>query len=127
MNKIKKYLKLIFKHYMYLLLYLVSISTLSYTKLINFKTISLTSYIFIIFLSFSLGFKSSKISNKKGYLIGTLIGLVNIFSLYITASIFKQNITYKTLTYYLIILLSSIIAAMIAKINNSANYLSKAL
>lgn len=112
MVKIKKYIKPIIYFYITLLSYLVIITTLNYFNIINYKTVSLISFIVVILLFMMVGFLSALKSNKKGYVNGLIIGGFNIILFLFLAFILGSNPKLNVLIYFLILLLSSTIGGM---------------
>lgn len=113
MEQIKKYAFRALKVFIGLFLYMMSICLLNYTGLLKLSTISKINY-FIIALMFLLeGIKMGKKASKKGFLEGLKLGGITIFVLLILNLIFYRNFNLYCLMYYVLILASSTIGAMI--------------
>ncbi len=81
---------------------------------LSFKTTSLLFMIFMVMLFLILGFRYGKKANKKGYLAGVKIGLCLILVLvFINFVFYKTNFSLERIVYYLVLILSSILGAMI--------------
>ncbi len=112
MEKIKKYIKPIIYFYITLLSYLIIITTLNYFNIVNYKTVSLISFIVTILLFMMVGFMSALRSNKKGYINGLIVGGFNIILFLFLAFILGTNPKLNIVIYFLILLLSSTIGGM---------------
>ena len=103
--------KYILKGFLYfivsLLIILILTSTLNYLDVIGYKTVYIISFIVLIIASLFSGYYLAKHKKKKGYLIGALMGTINIFFLIILSLIFSK-ISLISLLYYFILMLSSI-------------------
>lgn len=103
--------KYILKSFLYFIISLITIliltSTLNYFDIIGYKTVYIVSFIVLVISSLYSGFYLAKHSEQKGYLMGALIGIINIFFLIILSLIFSK-LSVISLLYYLILLLSSI-------------------
>ena len=114
MNKYLKYLKGLI-----LILGVLFSSTLliSIFYYLNILNDGFNSYLLLIssFLSMLVGGIYIGLKSKeKGYIEGLKIGLLSIFILMILSIIiYKTNINYKNIIYYLILLSSSILGSMI--------------
>ena len=109
---IKKYKDLITIFLIYIL-YLLLITTLSYYKVINFSYIPSISLIFGCLITMALGIRLGKKREKKAYIGGLKLGFIIITILLGINLIFFRLFTLKTLIYYVIILLSSIMGSII--------------
>lgn len=96
-----------------LLIYLIIITSLSYINVFNYKVTSTISFIFINLLFCIFGFKSGKQSEKKGFLSGLITGAVNILALLFLSMIFKCLPSSKTLLYFLILIISSVLGGIL--------------
>ena len=112
MNKLINYLKTYLLFLIVLILYLIIISLIYYFELINYKTLSIVNYIFMILLFFLLGFKVSSLERKKGYLNGFISSVVLII-LFVLFSLLTTKISFNSLVYYLSLIVSSIIGGII--------------
>lgn len=108
----KKYLRPIVYFYSILSIYLIIITTLNYFNLINYKTMSLISFIAMILLFLFVGFDAALKSNKKGYINGLIIGAFNIILFLFLAFILGTHPKLNIGIYFLILLLSSTIGGM---------------
>ena len=112
MNKMKLYLKGLAYFYLILLGYLIIITTFNYFNIINYKVLSIISYIFMILLFMVVGFFIASKSNKKGYINGLIIGGFNIILFLFIAVILGENPKITIGIYFLTLLLSSTIGGM---------------
>ena len=96
-----------------LLIYLIIITSLSYINIFNYKVTSTINFIFINLLFFIFGFKSGKRSEKKGFLSGLITGTVNTLTLLFLSMIFKCLPNSKTLLYFLILIISSVLGGIL--------------
>ena len=122
MEKIKKYFKPIIYFYAILLSYLIIITTLNYFNLIEYKTVSIISFIATIILFVMIGFMIALKSDKKGYINGLIIGGFNIVLFLFLALILGTHPKINIGIYFLILLLSSTIGGMFG-----INYKNKTL
>ena len=112
MQKIKKYIKPILYFYLILLIYLILGTTLNYFEILDYKSLSIISFIFIILLFMFIGFLVASKSNKLGYINGLIIGAFNIILFLFITLILGQNPKITITLYFLILLLSSTIGGM---------------
>ena len=112
MNKIINYLKSILLFLIILIIYLIIISLIYYFELINYKTLSIINYIFMIILFLILGIKVSHLERKKGYLNGFLIATTLII-LFALISLILGKISFSSLVYYLSLIISSMIGGIL--------------
>lgn len=112
MEKIKKYLKSILYFYIFLIGYLIIITSLNYFDLLSYKTISLISFIVVVILFMIIGFSVASKSEKKGYINGLIIGAFNIVLFLFLAVILGETPKLTIGIYFLILLLSSTIGGM---------------
>lgn len=112
MIKIKHYLKSIAYFYVILLGYLIVAGLFNYFEIINFKVMSVISFVFMILLFMFMGFYIASKSNKKGYINGLIVGGFNIVLFLFIALIIGENPKLSIGLYYLILLLSSTIGGM---------------
>lgn len=113
MNKIKKYIKSLAITISTIIILSIIINTLNYINILNqntYKILIITSSSIATLLgTYYLG----KQTKQKGYLEGIKYGII-ITTLFITlALITKQNINIESILYYLILITTSIIGAMI--------------
>ena len=90
-----------------ILLTLILLSTLNYFNVISYKVVYIISFISVIVSMFFSGFYLAKHSTKKGYLIGLFIGIVLVLFMVIL-SLIIYKITWMSLIYYLILLVSCV-------------------
>lgn len=110
--KYKKFLLSMAYFLLSLIVYLLIITTLAHFNILEYKTISIISFIYIVGLFMFNGFIIGKNSERKGYLSGLLIGLFNIILILILAMIFRAFPEIKSLIYFVILLLSSTLGGM---------------
>ena len=112
MNKYKKFLITSAWFLLSLIIYLLIITTLAHFNLISYKVVSIISFIYIILLFMTNGFIIGKKREKRGYLSGLLIGVINVILILFLALIFRSFPEVKSLIYFLILLLSSTLGGM---------------
>ncbi len=112
MNKILIFLKSISIFLVLFIIYLLVISLLYYFEVLSYNTVSIISYIVILILFFTLGFKSSKHFNNKGYLNGFIVSIV-ICTILSLITLIIDNYSFGTLVYYLSLILSSITGGIV--------------
>lgn len=95
-----------------IIIYLILITTLAYFNILSYKTISVLSFIFMCLLFVFNGFSIGKKSEKRGYISGLFIGIINIIIILVLALIMKSLPEFKSLIYFLILLLSSALGGM---------------
>ncbi len=95
-----------------LLVYLLIVTTLAHFNVISYKTVSVMSFIYMCLLFMYNGFKLGKKSQKRGYLSGLFIGVVNIVLVLFLALIFRSMPEFKSLIYFATLLLSSTLGGM---------------
>lgn len=120
MKNYKNILMLLGKFMISLFIYLVIITLFAYFNIISYKTVSIISFIFTIILFIYSGFSLGKISTKRGYLSGLLIGSLNILVLLILSLILRSFPGLKSLLYFAILLLASTFGGMLG-INKRKN------
>lgn len=113
LKKYKDLLKIIGKFFISLFIYLIIITIFAYFNIISYNVVSVLSFIFMILLFLISGFKTGKISEKKGFISGLFIGIVITFILLLLSLIFKSFPTLKSLLYFFILIISSVIGGMI--------------
>lgn len=112
MKNYKNILRSIATFMISLIIYLFIITTFAHFNLFSYKTVSLISFIFVIMLFMYCGFALGKKSNKRGYLSGLVIGIINILLILILALLFRCLPELKSLIYFMILLLSSTLGGM---------------
>jgi putative membrane protein (TIGR04086 family) len=113
MNTLKKYGMLTIK---FLITFIIGIFILSifYYLLFNSKVTYIIGIIYFSIIYIIFSFKEAKKSNNKGIVVGTKTGLFLIFITILFNIIFyKTSFKLTRLIYYLILLLSSILGAII--------------
>jgi len=111
MKKLKKYIIL-----SSILLIIISILSLIYLfSNISYNLISsiliIIYFIFFIILSFLI----TKNRKSKGIVSGLKIGLISILIMLVLSFIFKNQLSIKTILYYIIILFSNLVGAILSK------------
>lgn len=89
------------------------LTLLSYFDIIGDKTLSIFEIISMILIMLTGGFLIGLKSNKKGWLEGLKIGLIFYVFLSLVNIIFFHSFNFKTIIYYLILLIPSILGGMI--------------
>jgi len=120
MKNYKNILILLGKFTASLFIYLLIITLFAYLNIFSYKTVSVLSFIFTIILFIYSGFKLGKLSTKRGYLSGLLIGSLNILILLFLSLVLRSFPGVKSLLYYGILLLSSTFGGMLG-INKRKN------
>lgn len=90
--------------------------TFSITNLLNYKTNNIIILIIMILVMLISGYILSNNITKKKYLHGLIFGIITTLILFIISIIYKPTYTYNTLIYYILLILSSMIGAMISTI-----------
>lgn len=111
----KKYLK---GHIYYLSILLISsliICVMYFFNLLKINSYSILLYIFSVLSSFIGSYIFSKNINKKGLITGFIFFISTSFIMFLTAYIINGKLGSSTLIYYLIILLSCLLAGIISK------------
>ena len=106
------------KHIIISLIFLITYILLNYIYLISnisYNIISSLLTLLYLLIFTIISFKIAKNSKYKGIYIGLSIGLIFIIILFILSLLFKCNISYKTIIYYFLILLSTIFASILSK------------
>ncbi len=96
----------------FIISYLI-LTLLSYFNIINNKLLSILEIIISLTIMFIGGFLIGKKTNNKGWLEGLKIGLFFIILLFILNLIFVREFNFKSIIYYLILLISSSFGGMI--------------
>ncbi len=112
MNKVFNYLKVLGYYFAILIVYLVIISIFYYFELLNYNVINIISYIFVLLLQSFVGIKISRIERKKGYLNGFTLGLL-ITVILSLITLITGSFTFKTLIYYVTLILSTMVGGII--------------
>ena len=82
---------------------------LSIINLFGIST-NILSIIILIIVYFIYGFKKGKVSDSKGYIQGIKTGSILTLILFLL-SVFNLSFSFKTIIYYLILVLSSVFGA----------------
>ena len=85
---------------------------ISYTNILNYKTISIINFIVSLIIFFIVGYKISSLEGKKGYMNGFIISLILVI-LYTLITLIISKLSFSSLVYYLSLILSSIIGGII--------------
>lgn len=119
MINLKKYLKKLYIYFIFIGIIFISTIVLSLFNLfgISKSITNILSIIIMIITFIIMGFLKGKSSANKGYFQGLKIGSIFILILFFISFF---NFSFKSLLYYLILLLSSVFGAMIG-INKKSN------
>ena len=104
---LKNIIKIIGKYYLHILIYILVITTISYLNILSYKTISILNYIYLLLISLISGIKIARLSNKKGYLYGSLIGIIFSITLILLSLLLNNKLSLKSLIYYTTLILTS--------------------
>ena len=96
-----------------LLLYLMIVTLFASINVLNYKSVSVISFIYTIILFMIMGFRLARKLDKRGYLSGFLMGTINIVLMFLISILFNTPLDFKILTYYLVLILSSIFGGML--------------
>lgn len=114
LNNIISYLKLFGVFISSILIFTFILSLINFISPISQNILNIFSTIFMILLYFILGFKQGKITQKKGWLIGSLWGIIFVSIILISSTIFCINkINIASVIYYIILILTTIFGAII--------------
>lgn len=117
--------KLLFKYLLIIMILSILFTTLEYIGL-SYKFLTTLLLIMNLCLTYLYSYKNAIRSTSKGYKSGIKSGITLISTLLILNIITLNKINYKTIIYYLIILLVSIASSIIGK-NKQKNYSSSNL
>lgn len=120
MKKYKIILKSLGWFLLSIIIYLLLITTFAHFNLISYKTVSVLSFIFMCILFLISGFKIGKKSEKRGYLSGLFIGVINILVILLLSLILRSIPSIKSLIYFATLILSSTLGGMFG-INKKKN------
>ena len=112
MNYLKKIYKPLIYTFSIIIISTLIITALSYFNIINYKISIYLEIITGVIVFLIGGIKIGKLSNKKGYIEGLKFGLIILILMFIISLIFNL-FKYKSLIYYLLLLISSIIGSML--------------
>ncbi len=107
-----KYLKTIIFEFTILIISILIISILYYFDLISFKTSNVLKMITFIITFFASGIYISNKSNKKYYLEGIKISIINILLFLLLTLLFKYNFNFKKVVYYIILSFTVVLGSM---------------
>jgi len=111
------YLKLIIKNlgimFLVFLIGMLLLTILSYFDIIGAGTLSILEIILTLSVMIIGGFLTGKKSKSKGWLEGIKMGLIYIFIIFILGFILTKGFSFKSLFYYLILIISSMLGGMI--------------
>ena len=113
MKKIKKYGISIIIMIMSFFISSILLTILRYFDIVNDKTLSILEIVSMIIIMFIGGFLTGNKSNQKGWLEGLKIGISFFIIFSLINIIIIHNFNIKTLFYYLILLVPSILGGMI--------------
>ena len=109
---VKKILNSLMWFFIIMLVGTLIITILHYFNIMNNKTISIIKFIIPMIAMIISSYRLGKVSNKKGYLEGLKFGGIIIF-IFIILVILLDKLEIKSIIYYGILLLTSIISSMI--------------
>jgi putative membrane protein (TIGR04086 family) len=112
MKKCFIYFRSILYFYLILLGFTIFVTLFNYFNIIDYKTLTIISFVFVILLFMMSGFFIAKYSNRNGYVNGLIIGAANIILLLILSLILGETPRLSIGIYFLILLLSSTIGGM---------------
>lgn len=112
MYRMINYLKSILLFILIFIIYLLVISLISYYELLPFKVIGIINYIMILILFFLLGYKTSILEGKKGYLNGFLVSIV-LITVFIIITLIIDKIDFSKLVYFLTLITASVTGGII--------------
>lgn len=108
----KKILKSILTFFIIILVGTLFLTLFNYFNLLPAKIISILKLILSLTSMFISSYKLGKQSEKKGYIEGLKLGSI-IILIFLILVIILDKFTLKSLLYYLILLLTSILSSMI--------------
>lgn len=89
---------------------------LSISNLLGFKTNKIIILICMIIVMFISGLYYTKNITKKKYLHGLLYGTITCILLFLLSLLFKSNYQYNLVIYYLVLIISSTLGAMLSSL-----------
>ena len=108
----KKILQSLLTFFIILLVGTLILTILNYFSILSPKIISILKLILPLSAIFTSGYRIGKQSEKKGYIEGLKIGTI-IILIFLTLVLLLDKFTIKSLIYYFILLLTSILSSMI--------------
>lgn len=108
----KKILNSLGYFFIILLIGTLFITLINYFNLLNTKIISILKFILPISAMLISSYKLGKISEKQGYLEGLKLGSI-IILIFLLLILLLDSFSLRSILYYLILLLTSIIGSMI--------------
>lgn len=109
---LKKILNSLLAFFIIILVGTLLITLINYFSLLSPKIISILKLIFPISAIFISSYRLGKQSEKKGYIEGLKLGII-IILIFTTIILILDKFTLKSLLYYLILILTSILSSMI--------------
>ena len=107
-----KYLKTLLFEFIILVIPTFVITILYYFNIISNNTNNILKILIFLITFFASGIYIGKFSNKKYYLEGIKLSLINIILFLILSLIFKYDFNFKQILYYLIILIITTIGSI---------------
>lgn len=109
---LKKILNSLLTFFIIILVGTLFITLFNYFNLLQAKIISILKLILPLTAIFISSYRLGKQSEKKGYMEGLKLGIIIIF-IFLVLILILDKITLKSLLYYFILLLTSILSSMI--------------
>lgn len=108
-----KYLKTLLFEFILLIITTLIITILYYFNIISSNTNSIFKIIIFLITFLSSGIYIGKKSNKKYYLEGIKLSLINIVLFLLLSLLFRYDFNFKQLLYYLLIILITTLGSII--------------
>lgn len=109
---IKKILNSLLTFFIILLVGTLLLTLFNYFNLLSSKIISVLKLLLPLTSIFITGYQLGKQSEKKGYIEGLKLGVI-IILIFLTFVLILDKFSLKSLIYYLILLLTSVMSSMI--------------
>ncbi|MEG1305653.1 MAG: TIGR04086 family membrane protein [Bacilli bacterium] len=125
MKNIKIYIKTILLSIPITLIYLLMFTSLHYFGIMPYNVLKILSLIFTIIIFILMGINVSRTIRNKGYINGIIVGVIYVIILILLSLILRENLTIKSLVYYVVLIASSTvggIAGINIKLFNKKNY-----
>ena len=116
---LKNILKSLLYFFISIIISTILLTILNYFNILNSKTISLLKFLIPVISISITSYLLGKKTIKKGYIEGLKFGGIIIIVFFIISLLFR-NLNIKSIIYYIILLLSSILSSMIG-INKRKN------